>query len=125
MENRTLTCIGCPMGCQVSVSYEIKDGAPNMDTMEVTGNTCPRGREYAISEVTAPTRTVTGTISINNREGRVVPVKTASAIPKDKIFDVAAKLFELSVTAPVKIGDVVCEDICGTGVSLVITNNID
>jgi len=122
METRTMTCIGCPMGCQVTIEYEIKDGV--ITPVNVTGNTCPRGKEYAISEITNPTRTVTGTIGISNREG-VVPVKTKTPVPKDKIFDVAEELMKIKAEAPVKIGDVVCADICGTGCDLVITKNID
>ena len=125
MQTRTLTCINCPMGCQVTIEYELKDGALNEETLKVTGNTCPRGRAYAISEVTNPTRTVTGTISVSNRENTVVPVKTKTPIPKDKIGDVARALMTLKTEAPVRIGDVVAKDIEGTGSELVITKNID
>ena len=37
METRRLTCIVCPMGCQMEVT--LQDGVP----VSVTGNTCPRG----------------------------------------------------------------------------------
>lgn len=125
MESKTLTCIGCPMGCQVTIDYNITDGNVDMDSLSVTGNTCPRGREYAISEITNPTRTVTGTVSVHNRDGRVVPVKTKTPVPKAKVLDVAEALMKLGVNAPVSIGDVVCSDICGTGVEVVATNNIE
>lgn len=125
MEKRTMTCINCPMGCQVTISYEKKDGTVNMDTVEVTGNTCPRGKAYAISEVTNPTRTVTGTIGVSNRTGVVVSVKTKTPVPKDKVFDVAGELMTLKAQAPLKIGDVVCANILGTGSDLVVTKNID
>lgn len=121
METRNLTCIGCPMGCQLTVTFE----AGNKDSITVTGNTCPRGKAYAIDEVTNPTRTVTGTIGISNRKGIVVPVKTKNPVPKDKIFEVANKLMELTVEAPVSIGDIACANICGTGSDLVITKNIE
>lgn len=122
METRHLTCINCPMGCQLTVTFE--PGAAKED-INVTGNTCPRGKMYALDEVTNPTRTVTGTIKIANREGLVVPVKTKTPIPKGMIFDVAGELMKLSVDAPVHIGDVACADILGTGSDLVITKNID
>ena len=122
METRHLTCIGCPMGCQLTVTFE--PGA-DRDAITVTGNTCPRGKAYALDEVTNPPRIVTGTIRLDNRKNLVVPVKTKNVIPKNRIFDIADKLKEISVSAPVRIGDVACEDICGTGVDLVITKNID
>ena len=45
MEERKLTCIGCPMGCQLQVI--IKDGIVE----KVTGNTCKRGADYGKKEV--------------------------------------------------------------------------
>lgn len=125
MEARTLTCIGCPMGCQVKIEYEVKNDSVDMDSILVTGNTCPRGKSYAISEITNPTRTVTGTVGVENREGIVVSVKTDAPVPKDKIFDVAQEMFRIKAVAPVRIGDVVCENICETGCNLIITKNID
>lgn len=125
MEERKLTCIGCPMGCQVTISYEMNGETVDESSINVTGNTCPRGKEYAISEVTNPTRIVTGTVGISNREGKVVPVKTKTPIPKGKIMEVAKALMDIKATAPLNIGDVLSEDICGTGSQLIVTNNID
>jgi len=122
METRNLTCIGCPMGCQLTVTFE---KGCSKDEIQVTGNTCPRGKAYALDEVTNPTRVVTGTIRVDNRKNLVVPVKTKTVIPKDMIFEVAEKLKEISVSAPVRIGDVACADVCGTGSDIIITKNID
>ena len=125
MESKTLTCINCPMGCQVTITYETKDGHINEETMTVTGNTCLRGKTYAISEVTDPVRTVTGTVGLSNRELRVVPVKTKTPVPKDKVSDIAKALADVKVEAPVHIGDVVIKNVCGTGSDIVITDNIE
>ena len=56
MEKRELICIGCPMGCPLTVTL---DGGA---VVTVQGNTCPRGDAYARREVTAPTRIVTTTV---------------------------------------------------------------
>ena len=56
MEQRELTCIGCPLGCPLTVTLE------NRAVQSVQGNTCPRGDAYARKEVTAPTRIVTSTV---------------------------------------------------------------
>lgn len=122
METRNLTCIGCPMGCQLTVTFE---KGCDKDAINVTGNTCPRGKSYAIDEVTNPTRVVTGTVGVSNRKNLVVPVKTESVIPKGKIFEIAEELKKIKVEAPARIGDVVCADICGTGVAVIVTKNID
>lgn len=121
METRNLTCIGCPMGCQLTVKFTPGD----RESVEVTGNTCPRGKAYAIDEVTNPTRIVTGTVCASNREGQVISVKTAAPVPKSKVMEVARELMKLKVTAPRHIGECVCPDIAGTGVSVVVTRNID
>ena len=55
MEVRELTCIGCPLGCQLTVTM-------GNDEIKVEGNTCPRGEAYAKKEVTNPTRIVTSTV---------------------------------------------------------------
>lgn len=125
METKNLTCINCPMGCQLTVTFEQANGKVNESSVEVTGNNCPRGALYAVSEITNPTRTVTGTVSISNRAGRVVSVKTKTPIPKNMISEVAKCLMDIKVQAPVKIGDVVLCDICKTGSDLVITKNVD
>ena len=121
MDTRHLTCIGCPMGCQLTVTFE----PGNRDSVKVTGNTCKRGELYAIDEVTNPTRIVTGTVRVSNRKNLVASVKTASVIPKNRIFDVAHELMNISVEAPAKIGDVAVKDICGTGADLIITRNVE
>ena len=43
MEERHLICIGCPVGCALTVKTE--QGA----VISVEGNTCKRGREYGLS----------------------------------------------------------------------------
>ena len=77
MEKRNLTCIGCPMGCALLVEMDGKE------IISVTGNTCKKGAEYAVKEVTNPTRIVTTTVRVKNGSMPVVSVKTAQDIPKD------------------------------------------
>jgi len=117
METRELTCIQCPLGCQLTVTV---DG----DSVSVAGNTCPRGEAYGIKEVTAPTRTVTGTVAVSGGEIARVSVKTASDIPKDRIFDVMAEIRAARLTAPVSIGDVVIPDAAGTGADVIATKTV-
>ena len=95
------------------------------DQMNVTGNFCIRGKQYAVSELTNPVRTITSSVRVNNREDLLVSVKTSGSIPKGKIFEVMEKINTLSVSAPTKIGQVVCANILGLGVDIIITKNID
>ena len=112
---KEFTCIICPRGCHLKVD----------DEMNVTGNTCPRCKQYAISELTNPVRTITSSVRVNNRDDLLVSVKTSGSVPKGKIFDVMAEINKLSVSAPTRIGDVVKKDILGLGVDILITKNID
>ena len=88
--------------------------------VSVTGHTCPRGKEYGIAEMTNPTRMVTGLVRVAGTR-RPLPVKTRTAIPKGKIAEVTNLLANTTVLPPKKIGDLVIENACGTGVDVVAT----
>ncbi len=106
---RELICIVCPRGCHMRV-----DGDLN-----VTGNFCPRGEAYAKAELTHPTRVVTSTVRITGAAYPRCPVKTAAPVPKEKIFDVMDAIGRVTLSAPVRVGQTVIEDVCGTGVAVV------
>lgn len=117
-EKRELTCINCPLGCQLTVT--IVDG----EVTQVSGNTCKRGEVYGKKEVTNPTRIVTTTVPVIGSDyERMVSVKTASDVPKGKMFDVVAALAEVTAQAPVAIGDVILANVADTGVDVIATKN--
>lgn len=118
MEKRELICIGCPMGCPLTV--ELEGG----EVISVTGHTCKRGDVYARKEVTNPTRIVTSTVKVLEGKADMVSVKTREDIPKGKIFDCVRALKDVTVKAPVHIGDVIVLDIAGTGVDMVATKQV-
>jgi CxxC motif-containing protein len=119
MSKRELTCIGCPMGCQLLVKL---DGDK---VVEVTGNTCKRGAEYGRKECTNPTRIVTSSVYVEGGEIDVVPVKTEKDIPKGKIFNCIKALKGVVVKAPVNIGDVILENVADSGVNIIATKKVD
>lgn len=118
MEKRELICIGCPMGCPLSVEME------GNEVVSVTGYTCKRGDVYARKEVTNPTRIVTSTVKVEGGSADMVSVKTKEDIPKSKIFDCVRALKGVTVKAPVHIGDVIVSDVAGTGVDIVATKQV-
>ncbi len=118
MEEKKLTCIGCPMGCPLTV---VMNGE---EVVSVTGNTCKRGDIYARKEVTNPTRIVTSTVRVSGGSIDMVSVKTKEDIPKGRIFDCVKALKEVEVSAPVHIGDVILENVADTGVDIVATKNV-
>lgn len=119
MKRRELTCIGCPMGCAVTVEMDTAGQITG-----VSGHTCRRGEDYARKEVTNPTRIVTSTVRVEGGTAEMVSVKTKTDIPKEKIFACVDGLRGIRVKAPVHIGDVIVSDIAGTKVDIVATKEI-
>ncbi|MBO4572734.1 MAG: DUF1667 domain-containing protein [Clostridia bacterium] len=98
METVKLTCIECPVGCAIEVVLDDKK------VVSVAGNGCPRGKLYAENEVVCPKRVVTSTVKVS--DGRLLPVKTDKPVAKTEIFSVMEKINSVTVSAPVRIGDV-------------------
>ena len=111
---KELTCIVCPRGCRLTID----------DNLNVTGNFCPRGAEYAKNELTNPKRMITSFMRVKNRENCVVSVKTSTAIPKGMIFQVMEEINHVGVDAPTHIGDIAINNVLDTGADIVITKNI-
>lgn len=114
-----LICIGCPAGCLITVKRR-EDGS-----FDITGNTCKKGEEYARNEMTAPVRTVTSMIRLAGGSGKVVPVKTKTEIPKGKIDACMKEIKRAVAAAPISVGDVLIENVAGTGISVVATADMD
>ena len=115
---RDMICICCPMGCRMTVEK-------TAEGYLVTGNTCPRGKAYAIDEMTAPKRMVTSSVPVTGGNYKMVSVKTAVSIPKELIFKALDSLKGVRMTAPVKEGDVVVRNTAGSGVDFIATRNVD
>ncbi len=115
---REMICVACPVGC--SISIELNGGNK---VLSVTGNQCKRGEAYAITECTAPARTLTTTAKIKGGYLTLVPVKSAKPIPKELMLECVRVINTAQVKAPVKIGDIIVENILDTGVDIIATNN--
>ncbi len=113
--SRQLTCILCPRGCALTVQEA--DGA-----WQVTGNACPRGARYGIEECTNPTRTVTSIVRVKNRD-TMVSVKTAHPVAKKDTFEVIRFLRGQQVEAPIKVGQELFPDVCGS--PIVATKDVE
>ncbi|MBQ6586587.1 MAG: DUF1667 domain-containing protein, partial [Coriobacteriales bacterium] len=113
-----IVCISCPTGCPLHVV--VRDGAVE----SVSGNSCRRGVEYAKREVLSPMRIVTSLVDVRDRE-LPASCRTASPVPKELIPNVIAALREVELEAPVRRGDIIYEDVCGTGVDVIATKDVD
>lgn len=116
-EVKEITCIACPMGCRLKIE----------DTTEgylIEGYTCKKGKEYGEQEMIDPRRIITTTVRVEGGMLNLLTVKTENAVPKGKIFDIMKEIDKVVVKAPVKVGDVIIEDLLGTGIRLLATRNM-
>ena len=111
---KCLTCIECPMGCEIEVQLE------NGKVLSVCGNNCPRGKLYAEAEVVCPKRVITSTVRADN--GEMIPVKTDKPVRKDAMFDVMKKINSITCTMPVALGEVLVKNICDDA-NLIVSGN--
>ena len=111
---KKLTCIECPLGCELEVTLE------NGVVKGVKGNACPRGKMYAQEEVVCPKRVVTSTVRAEN--GEMIPVKTDKPVRKDAIFEVMQKINATACKMPVALGDILVKNICDDA-NLVVAGN--
>ena len=121
MEKRTLTCINCPLGCQIEV---ILDGGT---VQSITGNTCKRGAEYAAKGSHAPDthrhNLCRRDWQQNRRAHRQLQDRVRYSEGEDLCRHRRAR--GLTFPAPVRIGDVLLPDAAGTGVPIIATKHVD
>ena len=113
MTERKYTCIICPQGCEITVTL---DGE---EIVNIEGNTCQRGKTYVTEELTAPMRTLTTTVM--SASGRPVPVRTSATVPKEKLFDCMKEINAVTAPKGVRRGDIIIDNVAGTGVPVVAT----
>jgi len=130
---KTLTCIICPVGCRITaVKTAVKTaGKTNNDINSevngewaISGNKCPKGEQFVITELTDPRRTLTTVVRTAFPEKPVLSVKTSTEVPKEKIMAIICELSGIIINAEIKIGDVVAANILDTGCDIIATSNI-
>lgn len=108
--NDSVICTVCPVGCSITVKKEDA-------SFSVTGNSCKRGYEYAVKEITSPVRTITTVMCTSC--GIMVPVRTSKPVPKDKIYECMKIISEKTLMLPISSGDIIIENIGGTGADVI------
>jgi len=117
METTEILCIVCPNGCRLHAEK-------NTEGYAISGNKCKRGIDFAMVEITNPTRSLTTTVRTSFPGVPVLPVRTAGEIPKGKIREVMDCINAITVSRPLGIGEIVAENILGLGTDVIITSNI-
>lgn len=114
---KEFVCIACPVGCRLTVKEENGE-------YRVSGNACRRGEVYGKQEFSAPERVVTSTVRVAGQSYRMCPIKTDKPVPKEQVAVVLARIYDLEAALPVRVGDVLLEDVCQTGANIVATANM-
>ncbi|WP_282580181.1 DUF1667 domain-containing protein [Natroniella sulfidigena] len=118
MKQELITCISCPVGCDVE--FEVVED----EIKSIEGNRCPKGKKYVRNEYFNPTRVLPTTVRVTGGVLPLVPVKTEEAIPKELLEVAMKELAKVELQAPVKLGDVVIENILDTEVNVVATRDL-
>jgi CxxC motif-containing protein len=118
VETHVYLCTGCPLGCRLEVD------AVDDEVLEVRGFSCRRGERYGRQEHVDPRRPLSTTVWIEGAVIRRAPVRTAEPIPRDQVVAVARALRGVTVQAPIRRGDVILPDACGTGTDVIATRDL-
>lgn len=107
-----MVCTVCPRGCVMQVETE---------PFFVTGNQCEKGHAFARQEIDNPKRVLTTVVKLTGGAQPVLSVRTDRLIHKADIFKVMNEIKKMTVSAPVSLGQVVAENVAGTGANLIAT----
>lgn len=116
--NRVFTCILCPNGCEIEVDYE------GTTLHSVSGNLCPKGKEYVTQELVCPKRNIATSVLVEGGELPLVSVRLTAPIPRKEIFHVVEEIRRQCLTAPVYAGTVILPNVLGLGADVIATKTI-
>lgn len=125
IETLKFNCTTCPSECLLTGEIERSADGALVEVRSVTGNSCPRGDKFAHQELTCPMRVLTTTVAVSGGDEALLPVRTAEAIPLALHAQTMTLIRDLVVNAPIRMGDVVLEDLLGTNIDLVASMDID
>ena len=110
---REFICVTCPVGCTIVATIE------NNELVEVEGQACKRGIAFVREELAAPKRMLTTTVKVRGGTLPLVPVRSSQPLPKELLMQVAAKLREVVLDAPVSEHQVVLANAMDTGIDII------
>lgn len=123
-ETLQFNCTTCPSECHLTVEVERDADGAVVEVRSGTGNNCPRGDTFAHQELTCPMRVLTTTVAVSGGDGALLPVRTTEAIPLALHTQAMDLIRGLVVEAPIRMGDVMLEDLLNTGIDLIASMDI-
>lgn len=125
IETLKFNCTTCPSECLLTVEVERDADGAVAAVRSVTGSNCPRGDKFAHQELTCPMRELTTTVAVSGGDEALLPVRTVEAIPLELHAQAMALIRGLVVNAPIRMGDVVLENLLDTNIDLDASMDID
>jgi len=116
---REFICIICPNGCRISVEYE------GTNIKNITGDECPKGKDYVKNEITNPLRVFTGSVLVENGDFSLVSVKTPAPVLKKYLKEIGEITHGIKVEAPVEIGQTIASNLLNENINLIATRKIE
>ena len=113
-----IICVACPKGCRLQAVRD-KEGE-----ILVSNAGCKRGQEYAVSEITDPRRMVASSVKVKNALHPLLPVYTSAPFPKGRINELLVELRKVELNAPVKMDQVVIDNVLGTGINIIASRDL-
>jgi len=110
-----LTCVLCPIGCELEV------GRAAGERLDVRGNQCDKGLDFADEEILRPKRNLATSVPLAGTTSRMVSVRLSGPVPRDMIFPILEAIAGLRPEPPVARGQVLIPNVLGTGVDVIST----
>jgi CxxC motif-containing protein len=115
--NDRLTCLLCPIGCELDVEIE-------GERLEVRGHQCAKGIDFASEEILRPKRNLAASVPLRGAANRMVSVRLSGRVPRELLFPILAEIARLRPSAPVRRGDILIPNVLGSGVDVIATRSV-
>lgn len=112
-----LTCIMCPLGCELEVTQFGGD-------LQIDGNKCEKGVEFAQEEILNPKRNLATSVPILGQSFKMLSVRLSERVPRKLLFDILKEISQLKPIPPVKCGEILIENVFNTGVNVIATRTV-
>lgn len=125
IETLQFNCTTCPSECLLTVEVERDADGHVAAVRSVTGNSCPRGDKFAHQELTCPMRVLATTVAVSGGDEKLLPVRTAEAIPLALHGHAMELIRGLVVEAPIRMEDVILPNLLDTSIDLIASMDIN
>jgi len=118
MSNKQIICIMCPLGCRMEAHTEGKE------VIELEGNRCKKGIEYAGQEFFSPERILATTVKTDNPQLPLLPVRSDKSLPRERLEESMDVIAQHTVSGPIRMGKIIVRNILNTGVNIIASKSM-